>query len=73
MRPPPSGEPEGAGRRGRLSQLAADETQYRAFVRELLAAEKVVPHAFEEPRYFEGCLPIEVMAERARRRWRMGR
>ena len=22
------------------------------------------PHAFEEPRYFEGCLPIEVMAER---------
>jgi methylenetetrahydrofolate--tRNA-(uracil-5-)-methyltransferase len=26
--------------------------------------QKVVPHAFEEPRYFEGCLPIEVMAER---------
>ena len=25
---------------------------------------KVLPHAFEEPRYFEGCLPIEVMAER---------
>jgi len=24
----------------------------------------VVPHAFEVPRYFEGCLPIEVMAER---------
>ena len=23
-----------------------------------------MPHAFEEPRYFEGCLPIEVMAER---------
>src|SRR6185295_8319256 len=44
--------------------LPLDETQYRAFVRELLAAEKVVPHAFEEPRYFEGCLPIEVMAER---------
>ncbi len=30
----------------------------------LLSAEKVVPHAFEEARYFEGCLPIEVMAER---------
>ena len=26
--------------------------------------QKVPPHAFEEPRYFEGCLPIEVMAER---------
>jgi len=24
----------------------------------------VKPHAFEEPRYFDGCLPIEVMAER---------
>jgi methylenetetrahydrofolate--tRNA-(uracil-5-)-methyltransferase len=44
--------------------LPLDEAQYRAFVRELLAAEKVVPHAFEEPRYFEGCLPVEVMAER---------
>jgi methylenetetrahydrofolate--tRNA-(uracil-5-)-methyltransferase len=44
--------------------LPLDEAQYQAFVRELLAAEKVAPHAFEEPRYFEGCLPIEVMAER---------
>jgi methylenetetrahydrofolate--tRNA-(uracil-5-)-methyltransferase len=26
----------------------------------------VEPHAFEEPRYFEGCLPIEVMAARGR-------
>jgi methylenetetrahydrofolate--tRNA-(uracil-5-)-methyltransferase len=41
-----------------------DEAAYRAFVEALLAAEKVVPHGFEEPRYFEGCLPIEVMAER---------
>ena len=44
--------------------LPLDEAQYHAFVREMLAAEKVVPHAFEEPRYFEGCLPVEVMAER---------
>ena len=44
--------------------LPLDEAAYRAFVRELLVAEKVAPHAFEEPRYFEGCLPIEVMAER---------
>jgi methylenetetrahydrofolate--tRNA-(uracil-5-)-methyltransferase len=41
-----------------------DEAQYRAFVAALLAAEKMAAHAFEEPRYFEGCLPIEVMAER---------
>ena len=44
--------------------LPLDEAEYRAFVEELLAAEKVAPHGFEEPRYFEGCLPIEVMAER---------
>jgi methylenetetrahydrofolate--tRNA-(uracil-5-)-methyltransferase len=44
--------------------LPLDETQYRAFVAALVAGEKVKPHEFEEPRYFEGCLPIEVMAER---------
>jgi len=44
--------------------LPLDEAAYRAFVGALLTAEKVPPHAFEEPRYFEGCLPIEVMAER---------
>ena len=44
--------------------LPFDEGQYRAFVEALLAGEKVAPHAFEEPRYFEGCLPVEVMAER---------
>jgi methylenetetrahydrofolate--tRNA-(uracil-5-)-methyltransferase len=44
--------------------LPLDEGQYRAFVEALVAGEKVAPHGFEEPRYFEGCLPIEVMAER---------
>jgi methylenetetrahydrofolate--tRNA-(uracil-5-)-methyltransferase len=44
--------------------LPLDEAQYRAFVEALLGAEKVPAHDFEEPRYFEGCLPIEVMAER---------
>jgi methylenetetrahydrofolate--tRNA-(uracil-5-)-methyltransferase len=40
------------------------EDEYRAFVARLLAAEKVEPRAFEEVRYFEGCLPVEVMAAR---------
>ena len=44
-----------------------DRTEYEAFVAALLAADKVVPHAFEQVRYFEGCLPIEVMAERGPR------
>jgi methylenetetrahydrofolate--tRNA-(uracil-5-)-methyltransferase len=41
-----------------------DEAGYRAFVAAVKAARKVEPKAFEEVRYFEGCLPIEVMAER---------
>ncbi len=44
--------------------LPLDAAQYHAFVEALVAGEKVKPHAFEEPTYFEGCLPIEVMAER---------
>ena len=44
-----------------------DAVQYAAFVAALLAAEKVAPHGFEQARYFEGCLPIEVMAERGER------
>jgi methylenetetrahydrofolate--tRNA-(uracil-5-)-methyltransferase len=40
------------------------EAEYRAFVAEVLAAKKVEPKEFEDVRYFEGCLPIEVMAER---------
>ena len=41
-----------------------DEAGYRAFVQAVVASEKVVPRSFEEVRYFEGCLPIEVMATR---------
>jgi methylenetetrahydrofolate--tRNA-(uracil-5-)-methyltransferase len=41
-----------------------DRDGYHRFVAELVAADKVPLHPFEEPRYFEGCLPIEVMAER---------
>ncbi|HWA78203.1 MAG TPA: methylenetetrahydrofolate--tRNA-(uracil(54)-C(5))-methyltransferase (FADH(2)-oxidizing) TrmFO [Polyangiaceae bacterium] len=40
------------------------EEQYRAFVSDVCAARKVEPKTFEDVRYFEGCLPIEVMAER---------
>ena len=41
-----------------------DEAQYRAFVADVVAAKKVEPRGFEDVRYFEGCLPIEVMATR---------
>ncbi|HVV87671.1 MAG TPA: methylenetetrahydrofolate--tRNA-(uracil(54)-C(5))-methyltransferase (FADH(2)-oxidizing) TrmFO [Kofleriaceae bacterium] len=41
-----------------------DKPTYQAFVEAVKAGRQVVPHEFEEPRYFESCLPIEVMAER---------
>jgi methylenetetrahydrofolate--tRNA-(uracil-5-)-methyltransferase len=42
------------------------EAEYDAFYTALLEAEKVVPKDFEQVPYFEGCIPIEVMAERGR-------
>ena len=38
--------------------------EYYRFIDELLKAEKAEFHDWEEVRYFDGCLPIEVMAER---------
>jgi methylenetetrahydrofolate--tRNA-(uracil-5-)-methyltransferase len=40
------------------------EEEYAAFHQALLSAEQVPPRDFEEPRYFEGCLPLEIMASR---------
>lgn len=42
------------------------EAQYDAFLAALMAAEKVAPHEFEKAIHFEGCLPVEEMAERGR-------
>ena len=41
-----------------------DEAQYLRLVAELKAGEKVKPRDFEDEAHFEGCLPVEVMAER---------
>jgi methylenetetrahydrofolate--tRNA-(uracil-5-)-methyltransferase len=41
-----------------------DKEQYLAFVESLCQAEKVKPHDFEKAIHFEGCMPIEVLAER---------
>ena len=46
--------------------------QYEAFVDALLAAEKTEFHDGETAGYFDGCLPIEVMAERGRETLRFG-
>ena len=43
-----------------------NKEQYETFVDALLNGEKTEFHEFEKPEYFNGCLPIEVMAERGR-------
>lgn len=40
------------------------EAEYLAFITALKSAEKVALKEFEEQKYFEGCLPIEVMLDR---------
>lgn len=49
-----------------------DRDQYEAFIDALLTGEKHVYHAWENVPYFDGCLPIEVMAERGRETLRHG-
>jgi methylenetetrahydrofolate--tRNA-(uracil-5-)-methyltransferase len=46
--------------------LPLDDAQYQSFVDDLLTGEKHMPKDWEGTPYFEGCLPIEVMAERGR-------
>ncbi len=48
------------------------ETQYHAFIDALIAGEKTDFKEWEGTPYFEGCLPIEVMAERGRETLRFG-
>ncbi len=49
-----------------------DKAEYEAFIAALLAAEKTAFKEFEATPYFEGCLPIEVMAERGPETLRFG-
>ncbi len=44
-----------------------DEETYNQFYDALVNADRVQPKAFENIPYFEGCLPIEVMADRGRK------
>jgi len=52
--------------------IPLDEAAYGALMERIRAAECVEPHAFEEARYFEACLPIEVIAERGEHTLRHG-
>lgn len=41
-----------------------DKTQYKQFINELRKGKCVPLHDFEDAKYFEGCLPVEIMCSR---------
>ncbi len=49
-----------------------DETQYADFLEAVRGADQVAPRPFEKARYFEGCLPLEVMVDRGEDSLRYG-
>ena len=49
-----------------------DKAQYAAFIAALMAADKTQFKDGETAKYFDGCLPVEVMAERGRETLRFG-
>ncbi len=49
-----------------------NKAEYDDFIAAVNGGRKVLPHDFEEPKYFESCMPIEVMAERGPQTLRFG-
>ena len=49
-----------------------DKDQYEDFIAALEKAQKVPLKSFEEKKYFEGCLPIEIMLQRGKETLRFG-
>ena len=63
------------GQREDYINCPLSKMEYDAFVQALISAERAIPHAFEsegESRYFEGCLPVEVLASRGVETLRFG-
>ena len=52
------------GEAGDYLNCPMNAEQYKAFIAELVSAEKVAFKDFEDIPFFEGCMPIEEMAER---------
>lgn len=52
------------GEEGDYLNCPMNKEQYESFIDAMLAAEKVAFKGFEDIPFFEGCMPIEVMAER---------
>ncbi len=57
---------------GDYLNIPLDRRQYQRLVENLITARRHQPHGFEEGRYFEGCLPVEVLASRGVNTLRFG-
>ena len=60
------------GSKGDYINCPMNKTQYMDFIEALIIAEKIDFHVFEKPIYFDGCLPIEIMAQRGPETLRFG-
>ncbi|MCP4911573.1 MAG: methylenetetrahydrofolate--tRNA-(uracil(54)-C(5))-methyltransferase (FADH(2)-oxidizing) TrmFO [Oligoflexia bacterium] len=56
--------PEDEGVEADYLNAPMNKEQYEAFIAELVKAEKVPSKDFEEYKFFESCLPVDIMAER---------
>jgi methylenetetrahydrofolate--tRNA-(uracil-5-)-methyltransferase len=70
---------EGAGAKGAAGAEEGDyincpmtREEYEAFYQALVTAESATVHDFDREKFFEGCLPIEVMAHRGKDTLRFG-
>ena len=62
----------GAGEEGAYLNCPFTREEYEAFIAALTAADQFHGHEFDEVPYFEGCLPVEVMAARGADTLRFG-
>ena len=62
----------GAGDEGAYLNCPMSREEYEAFLDAVSTADQYRAHEFDQVPYFEGCMPIEVMAQRGRETLRFG-
>jgi methylenetetrahydrofolate--tRNA-(uracil-5-)-methyltransferase len=63
---------EGASEEGAYLNCPMSRGEYEAFLDALSSGDQYTTHDFDQVPYFEGCMPIEVMAQRGRETLRFG-
>jgi methylenetetrahydrofolate--tRNA-(uracil-5-)-methyltransferase len=63
---------EGASEEGAYLNCPMSRDEYETFIDALTTADEYHGHEFDEVPYFEGCMPVEVMAKRGRDTLRFG-